>query len=199
MHLFRRADLLTRPSCITTTRSASAIASVWSCVTMIVVMPPRAAGCGSRAPSPRAAWRRGWTAARRAAARAAGSPGRAPVRRAAAGRRKAGAESARRYASSFTSRSISATRACARGCAMRRISRPKRDVARDRQVREQRVALEHDAHPAPVRRQRGDAAAVQPDVAGAGGTKPAIMRSVVVLPQPDGPSSTISSPVRRPG
>ena len=31
----------TRPSCITTRRSASAIASVWSCVTMIVVMPPR--------------------------------------------------------------------------------------------------------------------------------------------------------------
>ena len=30
----------TRPSCITTRRSAIAIASVWSCVTMIVVMPP---------------------------------------------------------------------------------------------------------------------------------------------------------------
>ena len=72
---------------------------------------------------------------------------------------------------------------------------PERDVARDRQMREQRVALEHDAH----------LAADAPAAAGCwrrpGGCRPtvgcknpAIMRSVVVLPQPDGPSSTISSP-----
>ena len=43
---------------------------------------------------------------------------------------------------------------------------PERDIARDGQMRKQRVALEHDAHLAPMRRQRGDAGAVEPDVAG---------------------------------
>jgi hypothetical protein len=36
------------------------------------------------------------------------------------------------------------------------------------------------------RRQQGDVAAGQTDVAGVGSMKPATMRKVVVLPQPDG-------------
>ena len=45
-------------------------------------------------------------------------------------------------------------------------------------------------------RQRGDVAAVDEDAAGVGASSPAIMRSVVVLPQPDGPSSVVSVPAR---
>jgi hypothetical protein len=49
---------------------------------------------------------------------------------------------------------------------MLRISRPKAMLRAT--LREQRVALEHDAHVAAIGRQGGDAVAVQPDVATAG-------------------------------
>src|SRR5579872_2386243 len=45
---------------------------------------------------------------------------------------------------------------------------PEGDVARDAEMREQRVALEHDTHFAAMRRQCGDAGAVEADVAGGG-------------------------------
>ena len=41
---------------------------------------------------------------------------------------------------------------------------------------------------------RGDVAVADQNLARAGSWKPAIMRKVVVLPQPDGPSSVINSP-----
>ena len=71
---------------------------------------------------------------------------------------------------------------------------PERDIARDGQMRKQRVALEHDAH---LARCGGNAVMLTPSSRMSpadGGTNPAIMRNVVVLPQPDGPSSEINSP-----
>ena len=188
----------TRPSCITTRRSASAIASVWSCVTMIVVMPPSLLQDADLARHLLAQRRhRDWTAAHRAAARADGSPARVPVRHAAAGRRKAGAAGAARMPRASPA-AASPPRAPAIACAGHAPHlQPERDIARDGQMRKQRVALEHDAHLAPMRRQRGDAGAVEPDVAGASAARSRrSCASVVVLPQPDGPSSTISSPGR---
>ena len=62
-------------------------------------------------------------------------------------------------------------------------------------VREQGVVLEHGVDVAVVGRQRGRRpgrrAGRRPPV---GSSKPAIMRSVVVLPEPDGPSSEKNSP-----
>ena len=51
------------------------------------------------------------------------------------------------------------------GCRPTPHLQPEGDVAHDGQVRKQRIALEHDAHLAPMRRQCNDAAAVQADVA----------------------------------
>ena len=62
------------------------------------------------------------------------------------------------------------------------------DVLRDRQVGEQRIGLEHHADVALVRLEVGDVLAVDQDACRpVGVSKPAIMRSIVVLPQPDGP------------
>ena len=59
--------------------------------------------------------------------------------------------------------------------------------SRDRHVREQRVVLEHDADIAPVRRHALDALAVKGDRPAVGGSKPASIIRVVVLPEPGGP------------
>ena len=71
------------------------------------------------------------------------------------------------------------------------------DVLEDRQVREERVALEDGVDVALVRRQADDVAGrrgrSRPSV---GSSKPPIIRSVVVLPQPDGPSSAKNEPAR---
>ena len=65
---------------------------------------------------------------------------------------------------------------------------PEADVVRDRHVREERVRLEHHAHVAPVRRRGTDVRPVERRcVPALGISKPAIIRRVVVLPQPDGP------------
>ena len=59
----------------------------------------------------------------------------------------------------------------------------------------QRVALEHHADVALVRAAaRVMSRAIEHDLPGVGSTKPATMRKVVVLPQPDGPSSATNSP-----
>ena len=70
------------------------------------------------------------------------------------------------------------------------------DIVEDGHVREERVALEHHADVAPIRRHGGDVAAVDHDAARARRSKPASMLSKVVLPQPDGPSRVRSSPCR---
>ena len=88
-------------------------------------------------------------------------------------------------------------RACAArvGCA-RAAGEPEGDVVLDRKVREQRVVLEDHADPPPLRRHDRPgppltAATRQP---ASGASKPAISRSRVVLPQPEGPSTAINSP-----
>jgi hypothetical protein len=68
------------------------------------------------------------------------------------------------------------------------------DVLEHRKVRKQCVVLEHEPDIAPVRL---DAVTLRSPIQispALGSWKPAIIRSVVVLPQPDGPSSVISSP-----
>ena len=74
-------------------------------------------------------------------------------------------------------------------------AQPEGDVLEDREVREERVRLEHGVDVALVRRQRRRRprrrARCGPSV---GSSKPPIMRSVVVLPQPDGPSSAKKRP-----
>ena len=58
----------------------------------------------------------------------------------------------------------------------------------------QRVGLEDHADIALVRGHVGDVLAADQDPPEVGVSKPAIMRSVVVLPQPDGPSKATNSP-----
>ena len=121
------------------------------------------AGSGAaRSASPRAAWRRDWRAARRAA----GCCGRMTSARASAtrccwppdswrGKRSAKAarpDQLQRLADAPASRSAAAT-----PC----ISRPKATFSADRHVREQRVALEHDAEPALGRLHRQEVAALE--------------------------------------
>ena len=71
-----------------------------------------------------------------------------------------------------------------------------RDVALDVEVREQRVALEHRVDRTLVGRRVRHVDAVEQDLPDVGGSKPAIIRSVVVFPQPDGPSRLKNSPAR---
>ena len=68
------------------------------------------------------------------------------------------------------------------------------DVVGHRLVREERVALEDRVDAPLVRRRARHVGAVEQDLALVGRSKPAISRSVVVLPQPDGPSMVKNSP-----
>ena len=68
------------------------------------------------------------------------------------------------------------------------------DVLGHRLVREERVALEDRVDAPLVRRRARHVVAVEQDLALVGRSKPAIRRSVVVLPQPDGPSMVKNSP-----
>ena len=61
-------------------------------------------------------------------------------------------------------------------------------------MREQRQVLEHHADATQVRGLRIGHDAVDGDGAGLDGGQPAIARSVVVLPQPEGPSRQTNSP-----
>jgi hypothetical protein len=73
------------------------------------------------------------------------------------------------------------------------------DVLQHAHVREQRIGLEHHRHvPVGGRQQRHILPADQ-DAPLARLSSPAISRSVVVLPQPEGPSSVTSVPRRCPG
>ena len=71
------------------------------------------------------------------------------------------------------------------------------DVLEDRHVAEQRVVLEDEADLALAHVGAGRVLAVEAAPLPASGTsRPAMMRSSVVLPEPDGPSSATSSPAR---
>ncbi len=69
-----------------------------------------------------------------------------------------------------------------------------RDVPGDVEVVEERVALKHHVDVALVGRDVLDRLALEQNVPSVGSSNPASMRSVVVLPQPDGPSSEKNSP-----
>ncbi len=71
---------------------------------------------------------------------------------------------------------------------------PEGHVLGDREVGKQGVVLKHHPDVAPVRRGAGDVAPVERDPAAIGDTRPATMRSRVVFPQPEGPSSETNSP-----
>ena len=85
----------------------------------------RRAGGGSRSASPRADWRRGWTAARRAAAPTARPRWRAPAPRAAAGRRTARRDSDRQVRRICTTSSTSPSRRLISGAGSLRSFSPK--------------------------------------------------------------------------
>ena len=72
--------------------------------------------------------------------------------------------------------------------------RPKATFSKIGQVREERVALEHGVHVPLVRRESDDVLVPEVDRPSLGSSKPPIIRSVVVFPQPDGPSSAKNVP-----
>ena len=91
--------------------------------------------------------------------------------------------------------SASADAPAALGLATRLHPQAVLDVLLHGHVREQRVVLEHRVDVAVERRRVGDVARRRAAIAPAvGSSKPAIMRSMVVLPEPDGPSSEKNSP-----
>ena len=99
-----------------------------------------------------------------------------------------------RQAASSTSASASSTRRRTRPWRPLRRRRPKATLSNTSRCGKQGVVLEHRVDVAPVRRHGGDVDAVEQDLAAVGRSKPAIIRSVVVLPQPEGPSSEKNSP-----
>ena len=68
------------------------------------------------------------------------------------------------------------------------------EVLAHRHVRVERVVLEHHGDVAVARRVVVDHAAVDGDLAARDGSRPAIIRRMVHLPQPEGPTSTTNSP-----
>jgi hypothetical protein len=70
------------------------------------------------------------------------------------------------------------------------------DVALDVEVGEERVGLKDRVDVAAKRGDVGDVLAAEADAALVGSSKPPIIRSVVVLPQPEGPSSGEEAPAR---
>src|SRR5690606_7103080 len=72
---------------------------------------------------------------------------------------------------------------------------PEGDVLEDGHVAEERVVLEDETHPPPAGGPEGDVLAVdQHRARRVGSSSPAMMRSRVVLPEPDGPRRATSSP-----
>ena len=150
----------------------------------------------ARRASARGASRRGSRAARPSGTPSARARSRGPSRRAGAGRRRAAAG---RRSSSVVEAEHRAPprRRAARSPAfgVLRSFRPKAMFSRTRHVRVERVVLEHHRDVAVARRQIGDVAVADrgscPSVIS---SSPAIIRSSVDLPQPDGPTSTMNSP-----
>ena len=154
-----------------------------------------------RGPCPRADRRRATRTARRAARRGPGRQraGERDPLLLAAGQlvRVAGTRGSPGSSTRSSSSSTSGTRArCARG-------RPKAMLARDVEVREQRALLRDVAdagaaaaacrRPSPTTRPLAEATRCRRR----GRRSPAMMRSSVVLPQPDGPSTAVMAALRR--
>ena len=155
---------------------------------------PRRASRRARAPPPPRCASRAPRAARRAAARA----GSRASARASATRWRSPPESSRGGASASASAPKRRSSSIARGAALgaRDVREPEGDVAPRVQVREQRVVLEQVAAVAALGRQvdpgarrssqRRSPSATRPR---SGRCRPAIARSTVLLPAPDGPTS----------
>ena len=123
------------------------------------------------------------------------APAPARSRRAGAGRRRvrpAGAAAAARSAG-FRAARPRAARSRPRGRPA--TLRPKRQVPLDRHARIERVGLEHHADAAVLGLLPGDVAAGIQISPSATSSRPAMALSRVDLPQPDGPSSTMNSPL----
>ena len=71
---------------------------------------------------------------------------------------------------------------------------PERDVLGHAHVRKERVVLKHHPDPADLGRRHGDVAAREPNRALVRQRDPAMLRSSVVFPQPEGPSRLTNSP-----
>jgi hypothetical protein len=123
-------------------------------------------------------------------------PARAPAQCAAAGRRRAAPGYLPSLPGRPTSLTSSVTRCAISARGVLAVDQPIGHVVGHAQVGEQRIALEHDAVVALRRRQREmsrPACRMRPAVCT---SSPAMMRSSVVLPQPDGPRKQTNSPLR---
>ena len=137
---------------------------------------------------------RDWTAARRTGRPSGGARSRGRWRRAGV---------ARRIADAAAGRAGGPSAGCAqpRECVHRsRLCRSPRQLQRKSHVlvgglvRVQRVGLEHHRDAPFLGRLVGADFALDPDRAGSRSSSPAIMRRSVDLPQPEGPTKTMSSP-----
>ena len=155
------------------------------------------------AAAPAAPWRRARRTARRAAARC----GSTASARASATRWRCPPESCDGIAARQRRRAApaAAARARARGSPLRRPHAPRShaqaegDVLEHRHVAEQRVVLEHEADVALARTVAGVTSSSSKSTGPPSrGSRPAMMRSSVVLPEPDGPSSATQLAGRAP-
>ena len=175
---------------------ASSSASSWSWVTKSAVLPVARRVCTIVAHLLRGGRRRGSRTARRRAGARAPAPARAPPRRAAAGRPRAGAGTARRAPRGRRDRA-----SAARAAASRRGSRasPKPTLAPT--VRCGNSAKSWKTTPTRSALRRPGPAASRDllpadlDLPARAVSKPATRRSVVVFPQPEGPTSATISPL----
>ena len=163
------ANCSMRPAFITATRSDMVSASSWSCVTKIggrAELLQQAAQFDLHRLAQLAVERA--TAPRRTAARRARPRGRAPARRAAAGRPTAPRPAGRRDGRAAPATARAAPRASISRLARAAHLQAEGDVAGDGEMRKQRVVLEHHADVALVRRQCGDVAPGEFDLARVG-------------------------------
>ena len=145
--------------------------------------------------SARGASRRGSTAARPSGRRWARGRSPGPSRRAGAVRRKAGPACARGTPSRPSSFATSLTRFSRSAFRTFAISQREADVRGDGEIRVERVVLEHHRDVAVLRRDRSVTSRSPMKIAPAStSSRPASMRSAVVLPEPEGPTSTMNSP-----
>ena len=174
--------------------SAIVIASSWSCVTCTNVMPT---SCWIRFSSSCICLRSLRSSAPSGSSRSS-TRGRLTSARASATRCCWPPESWRGWRSPSPSSPTSSQHlvdAALRLLASRPLRRrPNATLSKIEQVREQRVALEDGVDVAPVRRQAATSRSPRKIAPSLGCSKPPIMRSVVVLPQPDGPSRAKNEP-----
>ena len=175
-------------------RSAIDSASSWSCVTMIVVTPRR---CCSERISPRRRTRSSASSADSGSS-SSSRPGEVASARASAMRCCCPPESWPGYFAAAVGQADQRQQLVDarpdRVAALAPVDEAVGDVVGDREVREQRVRLEDDAVVAPDRRQPRDVAPSWTIVPASCVSSPAMMRSSVVLPQPEGPRKQTSSP-----